>query len=108
MAGRDLLRLGLSLVKNRGLDILVALEHGALLEGAALEEVVDDVSGIGMVLEDLNIINVTLRSVLLQLLHAVLISALLAVTLTRGSCQHIHSRRFPAWRTWGCDPAPRE
>ena len=44
MAGRDLLRLGLSLVKHRGLDILVALEHGALLKGAALEEVVDHVS----------------------------------------------------------------
>ena len=107
VAGCDLLHLGLSLVKHRGLDILVTLEHRALLKDAALEEVVDDVAGKRRL--DLNI-NVTLRSVLLhmQLLHAVLISDLSAVTLTRGSCQHIHSRRCPAWRTWGCDLARRE
>ena len=39
-----LLHLGLCLVKHRGLDILLTLEHGALVKGAALEEVVDHVS----------------------------------------------------------------
>ena len=107
VTGRDLLHLGLRLVELRRLDVLVTLEHGALLKGAAFEEVVDDVAGIVKRVLDLNI-NVTLRSVLLQILYAVLISALSAVTLTRGSCQHIHSRRCPAWRTWGCDLARRE
>ena len=40
----DFLHLGLCLVEHRGLDILVTLEHGALVKGAALEEVVDHVS----------------------------------------------------------------
>ena len=39
-----LLHLGLGLVKHRWLGILVTLEHGALVKGAALEEVVDHVS----------------------------------------------------------------
>ena len=41
---RDLLHLSLGLVEHRGLDILITLEHGALVKGAALEEVVDHVS----------------------------------------------------------------
>ena len=44
VAGRDLLHLGLRRVELRGLDVLVTLEHGALVKGAALEEVVDHVS----------------------------------------------------------------
>ena len=34
---RDLLHLSLTLVEHWGLDILVTLEHGALVKGAALE-----------------------------------------------------------------------
>ena len=44
VTGRDLLHLGLRLVELRRLDVLVTLEHGALVKGAALEEVVDHVS----------------------------------------------------------------
>ena len=86
VTGRDLLHLGLRLVELRRLDILVTLEHGALVKGATLEEVVDHVSA------DREGSDPMLMSLRSELLPAVLNVA----PLTQDSYQHIHRRRCPS------------